>query len=49
MSSLIVGVKTRAQIEQAIAAASLAISPEHFARIDQAFPGPWKQPDPLRG
>jgi aryl-alcohol dehydrogenase-like predicted oxidoreductase len=49
MSSLIVGVKSVEQIEDAIAAASVVIPPEHFAKLDSICPPPWRQPDPVRG
>jgi aryl-alcohol dehydrogenase-like predicted oxidoreductase len=49
MTSLIVGVKTVAQIEEALAALEVAIPAEHLPRIDAACAPPWKQPDPLRG
>ena len=49
LTSPIVGVKTVAQIQDAVAAAGVVIPPEHFARIDALCPPPWKQPDPVRG
>jgi aryl-alcohol dehydrogenase-like predicted oxidoreductase len=49
MSSLIVGVKTLSQIEDALAALEVQIPAEHFARIDAACPAPWRQNDPVRG
>ena len=32
----------------AVAAADLEIPCEHFARIDEIVPAPWKQDDPIR-
>ncbi|MEZ6109857.1 MAG: aldo/keto reductase [Pirellulaceae bacterium] len=49
MSSLIVGVTRREQIEQAIAAASNHVSADHIAEVDKVCPPPWQQPDPVRG
>ena len=49
MTSLIVGVKTVAQIEEALAALEVSIPQEHLPQIDAACPPPWRQPDPLRG
>ncbi|MCY2966582.1 MAG: aldo/keto reductase [Planctomycetota bacterium] len=49
MSSLIVGVKSVAQIDDALAAVQVAIPPEHVARINAVCPPPWRQNDPLRG
>lgn len=49
MSSLIVGVKTLAQIEDALAAVEVTIPQEHFSRIDAICPAPWRQNDPVRG
>jgi len=49
MSSLIVGVKSIEQIEDAVAAASVPIPAEHFSRLDAICPPPWRQPDPVRG
>ncbi|MEZ6048300.1 MAG: aldo/keto reductase [Planctomycetaceae bacterium] len=49
MSSMIVGVKTEAQIDDAINAAAVTIPLEHLAQLDQIAPPPWQQPDPMRG
>lgn len=49
MASLIVGVKTLAQVQEAVAAAETVIPPEHFSRLDEICSPPWKQPDPIRG
>jgi L-glyceraldehyde 3-phosphate reductase len=49
MSSLIVGVKSVQQIEDAIAAAEVAFPAEHLEKVDTICPPPWTQPDPLRG
>jgi aryl-alcohol dehydrogenase (NADP+) len=49
MSSLIVGVKHREQLEDAVAAAEVRLSPELLQKVDTVCPPPWRQPDPLRG
>ena len=49
MSSLVVGVKRIEQLQDAVAAASVAIPPEHFSELDAICPPPWRQPDPVRG
>lgn len=49
MSSLIVGVKSLEQIQDAISAADIVIPPEHLSRLDAICPPPWRQPDPIRG
>jgi aryl-alcohol dehydrogenase-like predicted oxidoreductase len=49
MSSLIVGVKTIEQIQDAIAATQVVISDEQKQRIDAICSPPWTQPDPIRG
>lgn len=49
ISSLIVGAKSLEQIQDAVAAASVTIPAEHFARLDAICPPPWRQPDPVRG
>ena len=48
MSSLVVGAKRSEQVADAVAAADLEIPCEHFARIDEIVPAPWKQDDPIR-
>lgn len=48
MTSLVVGSKRVAQIEEAVAAAEVQIPQEHFAKVDDACPPPWQQPDPIR-
>jgi aryl-alcohol dehydrogenase-like predicted oxidoreductase len=48
MASLVVGAKRLEQVEDAVAAADLALPPEHFERLDAICPPPWKQPDPIR-
>ena len=48
MSSLVVGVKRNEQIKEAVEAAQRAIPPDHFAKLDEISPPPWKQPDPIR-
>jgi aryl-alcohol dehydrogenase-like predicted oxidoreductase len=49
ISSLIVGVKHREQLEDAVAAAEVRLSPELLQKVDTVCPSPWRQPDPLRG
>lgn len=49
LTSPIVGVKTLAQIDDALAALKVRIPPEHAPRLDRICPPPWKQNDPLRG
>ena len=49
MTSLIVGAKRIEQIQDAVAAASLTLPSEHLTRIDEVFPPPWHQIDPVRG
>lgn len=49
ITSLVVGATRVEQIEEAVAAASLAIPPEHLPRIDRITPPPWKPGDPVRG
>jgi aryl-alcohol dehydrogenase-like predicted oxidoreductase len=49
VSSLIVGVKQLEQLQQAVAAADIAIPPEHLPKLDTICPPPWQQPDPIRG
>jgi L-glyceraldehyde 3-phosphate reductase len=49
MSSLVVGVKSMEQIQQAIDAADTVIPREHLAKIDALCPPPWQQNDPIRG
>jgi len=49
LTSPIVGVKTLAQLEDAVKAADVTIPAEHLARLDTICPPPWKQHDPLRG
>ena len=46
--SMVVGVKNLAQIEDAVAAAELMIPADHFAKLDELSPPPWKQPNPVR-
>ena len=48
MSSLVVGVKSLAQIRDAVDSLEVEIPAEHFERIDQICPPPWQQPDPVR-
>ena len=48
MSSLIVGVKKLEQIQDAIAAANVAIPAAQMKKLDAICPPPWRQPDPIR-
>ena len=48
MSSLVVGAKRLEQVAQAVGALEITIPSDHFARVDQTCPLPWKQPDPIR-
>lgn len=48
VTSTVVGVKNLAQIEDAVAAAELVIPADHFAKIEELSPPPWKQPNPVR-
>ena len=49
ISSLIVGVKTTEQIQEAVAATEISIPEEQMAKINTICPAPWVQPDPIRG
>ena len=49
ITSLILGVKYMAQIEEAVASLQVKISSEHVVQLDKICPGPWKQHDPIRG
>jgi aryl-alcohol dehydrogenase-like predicted oxidoreductase len=49
MTSLVVGVKSLEQIQDAVAAADVVIPAEHQAKLDTICPPPWRQPDPVRG
>lgn len=49
MTSMVLGAKRLDQIEDAVAAASVRIPPEHLPRIDKVAPPPWTQNDPVRG
>ncbi|MBM4073357.1 MAG: aldo/keto reductase [Planctomycetes bacterium] len=49
MCSLIVGVKSMAQLLDAVNATQVAVPPDHLARLDTICPQPWRQPDPIRG
>jgi len=48
MASLVVGVRRIEQVKDALAALDVRLPPEHHERIDEIFPPPWKQMDPLR-
>lgn len=49
MSSLVVGVKSMQQIQDALASLDVSIPDEHLQRLDEVSPPPWQQPDPMRG
>ncbi len=49
VESLIVGVKSEAQLRDAVAAAAVTFPAEHAERVDAVCPPPWHQPDPVRG
>ena len=49
MTSLVVGAKRSAQVDEALSALEVAIPDEHQAKIDECFSAPWLQPDPIRG
>lgn len=49
MSSLVVGVKSLAQIQDAVNAVNVEIPAEHLRQLDEVCPPPWRQPDPIRG
>ena len=49
MSSLVVGVKSMKQIQDAVDSLGVEIPTSHLELLDQACPPPWQQPDPIRG
>lgn len=49
MSSLVVGVKSMKQIQDAVDSLDVAIPAAHIEQLDQVCPPPWQQMDPLRG
>ena len=49
MSSLVVGVKSMQQIQDAVDSLSVSVPDDHLERIDEVSPLPWQQPDPMRG
>jgi L-glyceraldehyde 3-phosphate reductase len=49
ISSLVVGVKRRSQIEEAVAATEVVFPDEHLPKLNSICPPPWRQPDPVRG
>lgn len=49
MTSLIVGVKSLEQLQDAVAAGAVNIPAAHVSRLDAICPPPWRQPDPVRG
>ena len=48
MTSLIVGITSQEQIQDAVAAAEVTIPTDHRARLDAICPPPWRQPNPIR-
>ena len=48
MTSLIVGITSLEQIQDAVAAAEVTIPTDHRARLDAICPPPWRQPNPIR-
>jgi aryl-alcohol dehydrogenase-like predicted oxidoreductase len=48
MTSLVLGVKRIEQVQDALAALEVNLPTEHFEKLDQLCPPPWKQPDPIR-
>ena len=49
MTSVVVGAKRIEQVKDALGALDVAISSEQHAQIDETFPPPWQQADPVRG
>lgn len=49
MSSLVVGVKSQHQIQDAVDSLDVEIPADHLEQLDAACPPPWRQPDPVRG
>ncbi|MCH2373341.1 MAG: aldo/keto reductase [Planctomycetes bacterium] len=49
MAALVVGAKRIQQIEDALAALDVTIPDDVMKDLDDAFPSPWKQSDPIRG
>jgi aryl-alcohol dehydrogenase-like predicted oxidoreductase len=49
ISSLVVGAKRIDQVKDAIRAADVVMPDAHFSKLDELFPPPWKQMDPIRG
>ena len=49
ITSLVLGATRLEQIEQIVAGASAEIPTDHFAPVDELFPEPWQQMDPIRG
>lgn len=49
MSSLIVGVKSMQQIQDAVDSLGVSIPDAHMEQLDAACAPPWQQPDPIRG
>lgn len=49
MSSLIVGVKSLQQVQDAVDSLNVEIPGSHLDQLDDVCPPPWRQPDPIRG
>ncbi len=49
ISSLILGVKRLEQLQEGLKALDVTIPENHLKILDQKFPPPWKQMDPIRG
>ncbi len=49
MSSLVVGVKSMKQIQDAVDSLDVEIPAAHLEQLDEICPPPWQQADPMRG
>lgn len=49
ITSPVLGVKRVEQIEDALRAVDVGLTPECLAELDRIFPPPWQQMDPVRG
>ncbi|MCH2203578.1 MAG: aldo/keto reductase [Fuerstiella sp.] len=49
MKSLVVGVKSMKQIQDAVDSVGIKIPAAHLEQLDEICPPPWQQPDPIRG
>lgn len=49
VDSLVLGATKLSQVEEAVEAASIQLSPDQLGQIDELCPPPWIQPDPIRG